>query len=384
MSKGFPQKPITGNLNPQGKWLTTDVPEIMFEDTSTGRMKKRIWDMSIEEVEKLLKEEYGIPGSPSGLGIAGTYIQNTPRSKVCELREKNDIVIVPIGCTENHGLHANSGLDTFMVTQLCEAVKRKSIKDGCEVALAFPALLYGGHPYHHVGMPGTINIPQKTVEEMLIYILLGLWDDGFRKIILVNNHGHHWMLEAAIQEFFKRFQLPGFVTLVDWHRAVREFFYARPEKDDFVSSQFVHADESETSVGMLLFPEMLDLSTAVDTEPKSFMLQGHYDTACDAYRRPHSWAEVQGNAAMEIFGTPEGVVGYPKRATAEKAMRPIAAICEYLTLMCKEIREAYPVGTVPEMMTMRTAEELAPCLKTPLSEGWMSVHGLKKIGVFND
>ena len=48
MAKGFPQKPISGNLNPQGKWLTTDVPEIMFEDTSTGRLKKRIWDMSID------------------------------------------------------------------------------------------------------------------------------------------------------------------------------------------------------------------------------------------------------------------------------------------------------------------------------------------------
>lgn len=66
-------------INPQGKWLATELPEIMFEDTSVGRMKKKVWDMPMEEVDRILKEEYGIPGAPSGLGIAGTYIQNTPR-----------------------------------------------------------------------------------------------------------------------------------------------------------------------------------------------------------------------------------------------------------------------------------------------------------------
>lgn len=373
-------------INPQGKWLATELPEIMFEDTSVGRLKKKIWDMPMEEVDRVLKEEYGIPGAPSGLGIAGTYIQNTPRSKVVEIRRKNDVVIVPIGCTENHGMHANSGLDTFMVSQICEGVKRKSIKDGNEVCLAFPPLLYGGHPHHHVGMAGTCIIPQKTVEDMLIYTMLGLWDDGFRKIILVNNHGHHWMIESAIQEFFKRFHLPAFVTLVDWHRVVREFFYATPNKDERVGSQFVHADESETSVGLLLFPEMLDMDAAVDTEPSAMMLQGHYDTACDAYRRPHSWCEAQGHSAMEIHSTPEGVIGYPTHATAEKAKKPILAICEYITLLMNEVLEAFPAGVCPDVdkITLRTKEELEPCMKEPMSEGWMSVHGLKKIGVFID
>lgn len=374
-----------GNLNPKGKWLTTELSEIMFEDTKVGRMKKRLWDAPMDEIERILKEEYGIP-APSELGTAGSYIQNTARSKVVERRKKNDVVIVPIGSTENHGLHANSGLDTFMVTQICEAVRRQSVKKNCEVSLAFPPLNYGGHPYHHVGMPGTVIIPAKTVEEFLIYTMLGLWDDGFRKIILVNNHGHHWMLESAIQEFFKRFQLPGFVTLVDWHRVVREFFYAQPGKDDSVTSQFVHADESETAVGQLLFPDMLDMSSAVDTEPEGFMLQGHYDTACDSYRRPHSWVEAQGHSAMEIASTPQGVVGYPTRATPEKAKRPIAAICSYLTLLVDDVLEAFPAGQVPpiDKISLRTEEELAPCLKEPLSKGWMSVHGLKKVGVFND
>ena len=58
----------------------------------------------------------------------------------------------------------------------------------------------------------------------VFYTMLGLWNDGYRKIVLVNNHGHLWNLVAAIQEFMKRFQLPALVQVLDWHRAVREFF----------------------------------------------------------------------------------------------------------------------------------------------------------------
>jgi len=363
------------------KWLLTDNPAIIFEDNSVGRLKKEIWDMSMEEIDKVLAE-YGIP-SESELGKPGTYIQNTPRHKVIERRKKNDIVFVPIGCTENHGLHANSGLDTFMVTQILEGVRRYTAKRGCECSLAFPPLNYGGHPYHHVGMPGTIIMPHEVVVETLIYTMLGLWNDGFRKIILVNNHGHLWMLEAAIQEFMKRFQLPGIFQVLDWHRAVREFFYP-VNRDDSLETHFIHADESETSVGLLLFPGMIDMSVVQDAQGESFLPDGHFDTSVEPYRRPHRWSEGEGHAAIERAATPEGVVGKPSLASAEKATRPRAAILKYLTLVHDQILERFPAGTVPpvEKITLRTEEEMKPFLKEPLSEGWKSVYELPAMGVF--
>ena len=240
-------------------WYTTEEPSIFFEDTSVGRMKKQLWEASEEEIDRIL-EEYGIP-SPSELGMANTYIQTTNRSRVIERRRKNDIVFVPIGCTENHGKHANTGLDTFMVTQILEGLRRYTAKQGRECSIAFTPLNYGGHPYHHIAMPGTVNMPHEVVQETIIYMMLGLWNDGFRKIILVNNHGHLWMLEAAIQEFCKRFQLPGIFRVIDWHRAIREFFIPVDRGDSFETT-FIHADEIETSMGMLLFPEMMDMEQA--------------------------------------------------------------------------------------------------------------------------
>ena len=83
------------------KYLTTDYPNIFFEDNTVGRMKKRLWDASEEEIQAVL-DDYGI-GTPSEMGKANCYIQNTPRAKLIEKRHKNDIVLVPIGSTENHG-----------------------------------------------------------------------------------------------------------------------------------------------------------------------------------------------------------------------------------------------------------------------------------------
>jgi len=364
------------------KWLVTEYPEIIFEENTVGRLKKEIWDASEEEIDAILRE-YEIP-SPSELGKAGCYIQNTPRVKCVERRRKNDIVFLPVGSTENHGIHANSGLDTYMVTQIIEGVRRYTAKRGNEVNLALPPLNYGGHPYHHMGMPGTIIIPKEVVEEMLIYTMLGLWNDGYRKIIINNNHGQLWMLVSAVQEFMKRFQLPGIFQVLDWHRAVREFF-TPVGRDDSLETNFIHADESETSVAQLLFPEMIDMSVVQDAEGESFLPEGHFDTSVDPFRRPHRWSEGEGHFAIERVATPEGVVGKPSLATPKKAKRPVAAILKYLTLLHDQILEAFPAGTVPpvEKVTLRDSKEMEPFLKEPFSDGWKSVYELPHVGPFH-
>ena len=364
------------------KWYTVEeTPSIVFEDTKVGRMKKEIWDASEEEIDAILSE-YEIP-SPSELGTPGCYIQNTPRCQQIEKRRKNDIVLVPIGSTENHGMHLNTGLDTFNASQIIEGVRRYTAKKGCEVNLAFSPLNYGGHPYHHIGMPGTVIMPDDVVKESVIAMMAGLWNDGYRKIILVNNHGQTWNLEGAIQEFCKRYQLPGIYQLVEWHRAVREFFIPVHKKDS-METHFFHADEAETACGLLMFKDMIDMSAVKDAWGEPLLPDGWIDKSCDTLRRGATWAQSQGHNTIEWKATPGGVIGTPSIATAQKGKRPIAAILRYLTILCEEILEAYPAGTVPptEKVTMRKEEEIAPCLKEPGSEGWQPIDTLKRTGFY--
>ncbi|MBA7642637.1 3-dehydro-scyllo-inosose hydrolase [subsurface metagenome] len=361
-------------------WLTTDREDLRFEDTSVGRLKKKIWEASEQEIDQILAD-YGIP-SPSELTKPGAYIQTTIRHNVVENRKKNDIVFIPVSSTEQHGRHTVTALDSLMVTQILEGVRRFTEKRGTPVNLVWSPLYYGGHPHHHIGMPGTIHLEDDVVKRVLIDVMVGLWNDGFRKQVIVNNHGQQWLLEAAIQELQKTWNLPGIFRVIDWHRAVREFFRTRDRGGEW-EDDFVHADEAETSVMLLMAPEYVDLPFAQETRVEGYLPDGHFDKAVDPFARPSKWSEGQGHFPIELASVPEGVVGRPNISSPNKARRTIAAILSYLTLVNDEILQAFPPGKLPsvEETTMRTEKELEPYLKEPFTEGWRPIYAIRKMGL---
>ena len=75
-------------------------------------------------------------------------------------------------------------------------------------------------------------------------------------------------------------------------------------------------------------------------------------------------------------------MGKAKSGTAEKAKRPMAAILKYLTLWHDDVLAAFPAGSVPpvEEVTLRTAADMEPYLREPLSKGWKPVYALPRIG----
>ncbi|MCK4580408.1 MAG: creatininase family protein, partial [Dehalococcoidia bacterium] len=65
-------------------WITTGVPNVIFEDSDVGRLKKEVWDASSEEIDRILAQ-YEVPSAPE-LAKPGSYIQTTPRAQVVENR----------------------------------------------------------------------------------------------------------------------------------------------------------------------------------------------------------------------------------------------------------------------------------------------------------
>jgi creatinine amidohydrolase len=53
------------------KWLKTDREDLFFEDTSVGRLKKKIWEASDDEISNIL-DDYSVP-SPSELAKPGSW-----------------------------------------------------------------------------------------------------------------------------------------------------------------------------------------------------------------------------------------------------------------------------------------------------------------------
>ncbi len=299
------------------------------------------------------------------------YFQNMPWAKIEKRLKKNDIIILPIGSTEAHGPHACPGEDTFLVTRMAEQVAAVT---GCTVA---QPLWYGSHPYHHMGMPGTVLVPEEYFIGMLKAMMAGFWNAGFRKMILLNGHGQEYVIPTAIHQFAKHFQVPGVFINLNWYHAVRDYFKLKSEGGMY-DTNFIHADEVETSWSLALFPEFFDMKEACDTVPRGYMKDGHIDKAGNLLNRPIAWYGQVGCGPIEISAYPEGCVGKSTLADPEKAKPGISALLDYMVQLIEDIGEAFPPGKLPpgNEICERSKEELDALTKKPLSKGWKSLYSL--------
>jgi creatinine amidohydrolase len=229
---------------------------------------------------------------------------------------------------------------------------------------------YGSHPFHHLGMPGTIVIPEDTFIANLRAVIAGFWNSGFRKQILLNGHGQDYAIPVAMHEFGKKYQVPALLVNVNWWFIIKEHIRDKAHGGPF-DTPFIHADECETSFSMGLFPEMIQMEDAVDTKFESLMPPGHIDGSGSAYNRPIPFWQHVGASTIEVIATPEGVVGSATLAQVDKAKPGLTAIMNYLEKLVNDIMERYPVGVLPsaEKLSQRPAEDIEALLKGPLVEG---------------
>jgi creatinine amidohydrolase len=294
----------------------------------------------------------------------GLYLQNMTWQKVTERLARNDLIIIPVGSTEAHGPHACLGEDTFLITRMAEQIATQ-----CGCTLAQP-VWYGSHPYHHVGMPGTIVVPEEVFCGQLRAIMAGLWNMGFRKQILLNGHGQEYVIPTAIHQFAKIYQVPGVFINVNWYHAIPDFFKKKADGGSY-ETDFIHADEVETSWSLALFPELMDMSRAVDTAPKGYLPDGHVDKAGNLLRRPICWYGQVGCGPIEISAYPEGVVGKATAADPVKAKPGIEAFLDYMVKLHNDIMKRFPAGVLPPVdeITGRKKEDIDAVVRGPLNGG---------------
>jgi creatinine amidohydrolase/Fe(II)-dependent formamide hydrolase-like protein len=295
----------------------------------------------------------------------GIYFQTMNGRQVQERLKENDLIIIPVGSTENHGPHACAGEDTFLVTRIAEQVAKAT---KCTVA---EPIWYGSHPFHHLGMPGTIVVPEEDLAAYLRAVIAGFWNAGFRKQILLNGHGQDYVIPLAIHQFAKKYQVPAILVNVNWWFVIPQYLRDRAHGGPF-ETPFIHADECETSFSMALFPEMIDQRLAVSTNPIKIFPEGHINKSGSAYEELpiDFWLQV-GASAIEVVSTPEGVVGDATLADPEKAKPGLLAILDYLEKLINDIMRMYPAGKLPpiETMSMRNRKEIEEVLKGPLNGG---------------
>ena len=313
--------------------------------------------------------EWTLPPKGGHMDLAsGVYFQNMTGRQVRERLEKDDIILIPVGSTEAHGDGAPFGEDTFLVTRMAELVAERT---GCTVA---QPIWYGSHPWAHLGMPGTVVIPEDTFTAVLRAVIAGFWNAGFRKQILINGHGQEYVIPNALHQFMKTYQVPSVLAFVNWPTVIPDRLKDKAHGGPF-ETPFKHADEAETSYSMALFPEMVNLEDAVDTKPGGFLKDGkglrHIDGGGDIYQRPVPGHAQVGLGGLEVCCYPEGVVGSPTLASPEKAYPGVRDVLDYLVELHDDILEAFPPGELPpaDKVSQRPKDEIDAVVRGPRDGG---------------
>jgi creatinine amidohydrolase len=178
-----------------------------------------------------------------------------------------DMVIWPVGSTEQHGPHLAVDADTVTATSVAYEV---SLRTGVPV---LPAMPYGCSLGHSHRWPGTLSLAPQTLTQVAFECLSWAYQSGFRRILILNGHVTNAApLRCALELLRARFD-DCMVALRDVgavSERVRAMFCG--DADDW------HANCAETSLVMALRPERVrasELARADDPDRTEGLLFAH-------------------------------------------------------------------------------------------------------------
>jgi creatinine amidohydrolase len=172
---------------------------------------------------------------------------------------ENDLAILPVGSNEQHGPPNPLGTDHLIAKGIAEEVAKRT---GVACLQVIP---FGVSP-HHKQFWGTISVSPKALKKYAKDVCLSLKYYGVHKIVIVNGHGGNL---AALAEMARelREQEAIFVSIFQWWPASAKLL---PEL--FEDEERRHAAAEETSMNMVLNPQLVRVKEAVDEKVEKHRL----------------------------------------------------------------------------------------------------------------
>jgi creatinine amidohydrolase len=225
----------------------------------------------------------------------------------------DDVLLLPIGATEQHGPHLPLNTDTVIATAACAYA---SAQTGAPV---LPALSFTVSLGHTEKWPGTFAVFHETLMSTVREIARWAIASGWKRLLLINSHfGNDAALRCAVDRL--RFDFPGQLFV-----ATRNTWQLTPR----ISEQFTrdaadwHANAAETSLLLCLAPHSVWINLVPSSDDPDRTGRCVF---------PHMVANTSSN----------GVTGTPSLATAEHGAALIAEIGTALTALVEQARVEMP------------------------------------------
>ena len=169
-------------------------------------------------------------------------LENLTFEEVEDYLKEKDIILIPIGSTEQHSSYGLLGTDFITAQEIAKEVgKRLNI-------IVAPTLPYG-MAQHHMGFAGTITVSPLVYTQVIRDIISSILSHGFKKLIFINGHGGNINSVKTAFEQVKYEGKKGLLEIISWFLLpeVQEL-----ERELFKDENGLHATPSEISLTQYL------------------------------------------------------------------------------------------------------------------------------------
>ncbi|MBI4185335.1 MAG: creatininase family protein [Proteobacteria bacterium] len=270
-------------------------------------------------------------------GTRSRWIHEMSFNEVEAHLRKDDVALVPIGATEQHGHHAPLMLDTAWAISASEAAAEIA-----DVLIAPP--VHYGWSYSHMRFSGALTLSADTLRRVCEDVTRSLIWHGFKRVILVNGNRVANLPPMEIAATRLRNQTGAFVAVADCGLIAQEEVMEISEGGTGCNG---HAGESETSMILYRFPQFTDMKKAVDGMKSNIkkrekgsrqLYHGHLNIdprlRGDCVFVPMTPADL-----LALSRGTRGVRGKATAATAEKGKRMVQAIARNLAAFIAHARK---------------------------------------------
>lgn len=183
------------------------------------------------------------------------------------------IIFLPLGATEQHGPHLPLNVDVILPTAVAEGVARNV------GGLVAPTLNYGYKSMPRSGggqsFPGTTSLDAQTFSHTIRDILRELAAHGARRFVLINGHYENaWPAVEGLDLARREMRRDGIADVtamrLEYWDFVRQETLDRIFPDGFPGTELEHASIIETSMMLLLRPDLVELDKVPQEGRASF------------------------------------------------------------------------------------------------------------------
>lgn len=248
-------------------------------------------------------------------------LQEMTWTDVRDYLEKSDMVIIPLGSTEQHGPHMPLGTDLYEALGIAKLI---SARTGVVIA----PVLYAGYSVYHSGFPGTLSLKPETMEQVLFETAEMLMRYGFRRFMFFNFHGGNTWVEQKVIHRINQITEAVAVAIGAGSQIQKE------EEDELFDW---HAGVGETSLMLYLKPELVKMERA--EKPRMQFTPRQQKLMLLARKNPEIWPVLssllgvpvetkKGGSSAELSSNGIWSLSDPKKATKERGEKEVIRMVE--------------------------------------------------------